>query len=311
MAFANSLWSDRSTGTRFTRLTGRARRGSGRSKLLRAVLLAAPAAFAVLPVVVPGSPVLAQEASQDARGSLFLDGLATTTPVGVQVSFAASLTNDGPGAAVGVRTLMRITLAEAGPQDVRIDRREFDGTWATVGTKVGSKGDVRFVDDSTTDLWVVAGGVLTGRYRLTFLSRTQPGVAIIAAEVQHRVGREWRSLARSPQYQTTVVAAPAPVAGGVSGPAGTQASSAPTPFKAAPTLAASASPIVADVDTESGDVGGSDPSGKRSIATRIFSSRVNVGLCFAAVLGMLAIAVWLLYREVSRGAVGSRRFDGR
>jgi hypothetical protein len=249
--------------------------------------------------VLPGLPAVAQE-TQDAKGSLFLDGLATTTAVGTQVQFAASLTNDGPGAAVGIRTLISVTLPEAGPQEIRVERREFDGSWATIGTKIGTKGEVKLVDDSTTDLWVVAGGVLTGRYRLTFLQRTPSGDAVVVAEVQHRVGREWRSLARSPQYLTKVLTS-----------TGVGSAGAPvTPFTPAPTLSVEASPIVVDGDVLGNGSDDGAGEGKLRAAPWLLSSRLGVGLCIIGVLGMLAVAAWVLRREVMGGPVSERGGDG-
>lgn len=271
--------------------------GSRRSRWL--VIAATLASSWLVIAVLPAFPAAGQE-TQDAKGSLFLDGLATTTTVGSQVSFAASLTNDGPGAAVGIRTLISVRLAEAGPQEIRVERREFDGSWATIGTKIGTRGEVKLVDDSTTDLWVVAGGVLTGRYRLTFLQRTISGDAVVVAEVQHRVGREWRSLARSPQYLTKVVASTNMSSSGV--PA--------TPFTPAPTLSAEAPPIVVDGDVLGNGSGEGTEEGKLRAAPWMLSSRLGVGLCIIGVLGMLAVAAWVLRREVAGEPAPERGGDG-
>ncbi len=254
---------------------------------LGAVLVGALAALVPAVTLLPAAPAVAQGPA----GSLFLDGLYAEMPVGAGVTFAASVTNDGPGAVVGLRTLISVSMPGIAPRDVRLDRRELDGSWLMVGSKVGADGAVRFVDDSTTDSWMMAGSVLAGRYRLTFLSRAPVGEAVVSGETQHRVGSEWLLLARSPQYVTTVTASPSD---------GRDVNDPSMPFTPAPTLGVPAPPIALKApDVAAG------PAGEQSTALpALVSSRLGAGVAAVIVVCLLAAASWLLRREVLAGRAG-------
>lgn len=235
----------------------------------------------IVPLVAAGVPP-ARAATLD--GSLFLDGLPASVACGEPVQFTASLTNDGPGVAVGLRTLIRVALPGAGPRELRFERRELDGSWNTIGIKVGTRGDVRFVDDSTQAQWLQPGQVMAGRYRVTYLRQAPAGDAVVVAEAQHRVASDWYPLARSPQYLTRVTAAGGSV-----------------PFSQAPTLGTDAEPILIEA---SGSPAGRSAAGGGS-ASGWWSSRSGAGVMLLAMIAMLGVAVWVLRRRVTAASDGA------
>lgn len=250
-------------------------------------------------LAVPAPAAAAPETSTTAPplgGTLFLDGLGATTAAGAPVPFTASLVNESPGPVVGLRTLISVALPGAGTREVRLDRRELDGSWAVVGTKIGTRGNVRFVDDSTTDRWMVPGAVVAGRYRLTFLSRGLSGDAVVVGEAQYRLGSGWWPLARSPQYLTRVIAEPAAGRGAAASGAAVPGAGTAAPYSPAPTLTVPAEPIVVEAPAAVGPAPGAG-----SPEAGPFASRWFAGVGIGVVAGLLAGAVWLLRREVVAG----------
>ncbi|MBT8227605.1 MAG: hypothetical protein HKP61_15030 [Dactylosporangium sp.] len=262
---------------------------------------------------VVGSAVPAQAAPP---GSLYLDGLLAATAVGAAVPFTASLTNDGADQVSKIRLVLRITATGIESQRVRVERRELDGTWTIVANRAGSRGDVRFVDDSYRDRAMGPGGALTGRYRLTVLAGTPPGLAIVSVVAEHQTEDGWQGLANSPQYLTHVEASMPPG----SQPGGQGASADATAF---PSPAAT----VQAVGVGGGQSAGSDPdqhAGQSAdpevdlvgavVATRVpqaadrpapGSGRSSARLALlggvGVVLVLLVVAVRLLRRQVYGG----------
>ncbi|MBN1170888.1 MAG: hypothetical protein JXA67_01835 [Micromonosporaceae bacterium] len=233
-------------------------------------------------------------------GALYLDGLYSITTVGVAVPFTASLTNDGSEPVSKIRLVIRVTATGLETQGMRLERRELDGTWVTVATRVGNKGDVRFVDDSYRDRAMAPGGALTGRYRITLLAGTPPGLAILSMTAEHRANAGWQTLANSPQYLTQVTSA-AVDPSEVPSPAATVA--------AASSPGASAGPDMVGVTVTTG-VSASQvlPSAR---ARRISSRLLTLGGLGAAAM-LLVTAVWVLRNQVDDEHHHSRqsRHDG-
>jgi hypothetical protein len=169
-------------------------------------------------VVIAGSvPIMADVASAEttSTGSLYLEGLHATVAIGTSMPFTASLSNEGPDAVDCIQMVLRVSATGVDPQTLRVERRELGGGWSTVSNWTGSRGDVKFVDDSYRDRSMGVGGAVTGRYRLTFLSGAPPGPAVVAAAANYRQENVWHALAYSPQYLTRVIAAGGGGGGGV------------------------------------------------------------------------------------------------
>lgn len=241
---------------------------------------------AVVVVAAPAAGQPAPSADRPATGSLYLDGLGATTALGIAVPFGTYLSNDGPGAAAGLRTLIKVSLPGAGARDLRIDRHESGGPWASIASTAGSKGNVTFVDDSDADRWMMAGTVLTSRYRLILLSKVASDEAVITAEAQHRIGSKWLSLARSPRYVTKLT------------PASTRGLG--QPFSPAPTLSAAPSPTTLDSElTADGQPTKAPAAAADTTAPWLVTSRFGTAISIVVVAGLLAVACWFLRRAVA------------
>jgi hypothetical protein len=276
-------------------------------------------------IVVAGSlsgAVVGASAAAASAGSLSLDGLVATTTVGSTVPFTASLTNDGPDPVATLKLVISVVATGVDPQCARIERRELDGTWSVVVNKTGSKGDVKFVDDSYKDRSMLVGGALTGRYRLTFLAGTPAGLAIISATAHDKTTGSWQSLAKSPQYLTNIVMSagsgggnPPPASVGSSSRPGRQRSALPsqTPMSAAATIGDGPAAGSGWGQPASGVVTASRPaalavvSGGRPwpLSSR-FATSVGIGL----VVVLLIAVGWLLRRQINVGAGSGGGGDG-
>ena len=285
-----------------------------RRRVMRGLLIVVAGSLSGVAVEAP--------AAAASTGSLSLDGLVATTTVGSAVPFTASLTNDGPDPVATLKVVIDVVATGVDPQCARIERRELDGTWSVVANKTGSKGDVKFVDDSYKDRSMLVGGALTGRYRLTFLAGAPAGLAIISATAHDKTTGAWQSLAKSPQYLTNIVISsgsgggnpPSPFAGS-SPRSGPQHTASPTraPMSAAATIgdgpAASSGagqPATGVVTASRPAVLAVDAGGRPWPLSSRFATSVGIGL-----VAILLIAVgWLLRRQVNAGAGSGGSGDG-